>query len=190
MVLSCGGHVGWEGEVSPFSRDHPCITHVVVDRPHEAGRATELATCSYVQPQWLFDCMNARTLLPTHAYRPGIVCPPHLSPFGDGKEGYTPATVSWRESDALGAEAMQADEDEGDEGESDAEEEEEGAVDEDESEVGGEEDEEAEQYKYELASELTGGASRAKRTKTSARQSTTVQDEEKVCPRALARVPA
>ena len=52
--------------------DHDCFTH-------------------RRQPQWIFDCVNARMILPAKSYFPGNPLPPHLSPFVVEREGdYVP----------------------------------------------------------------------------------------------------
>lgn len=87
-TLSFAGQIGWDGPTSPFDSSHPGITHHVVDRPIQA---VDSSSREYVQPQWVFDCINAQYLLPTAKYAPGAALPPHLSPFvEDDVEGYVP----------------------------------------------------------------------------------------------------
>lgn len=39
-----------------------------------------------MQPQWVFDCVNAKRILPIDDYLPGQMLPPHLSPFVEENE--------------------------------------------------------------------------------------------------------
>lgn len=41
----------------------------------------------FLQPQWIFDCFNARRLLPIDNYKSGSKLPPHLSPFVEERYG-------------------------------------------------------------------------------------------------------
>ena len=113
----------------------------------------------------MFDCVNARDLLPPHPYRPGLRCPPHLSPFHDGAEGYTPAErIHGAIADASakgGGEAAAEEESEGDaiasvdEEEDDESESEDGQDDEDEDES----NDDAAEYARELKAEMAGAPS-------------------------------
>ncbi|CAL5371802.1 unnamed protein product [Camellia sinensis] len=87
-IPAFGGVVSWEGEVSPFNESDQSITHQIVDRPTQGHR---FLSREYVQPQWVYDCVNARIILPVEDYLWGRVPPPHLSPFVDNEaEGYVP----------------------------------------------------------------------------------------------------
>ncbi|KAK1303771.1 hypothetical protein QJS10_CPB11g01781 [Acorus calamus] len=88
IIPAFGGAVSWEGDGSPFNESDEGITHQIVDRPTQGHM---FLSREYVQPQWVFDCVNARIILPTEGYLVGRVPPPHLSPFVDNEaEGYIP----------------------------------------------------------------------------------------------------
>ncbi|GJN90187.1 hypothetical protein Rhopal_003186-T1 [Rhodotorula paludigena] len=125
VIRSFGGRVGWDpvlGAGSPFKEDDARITHHVLDRPVlPASAAAHPGKRAYVQPQWVVDCINKKTLLPTDEYKPGAVLPPHLSPFVDEDEvrergGYVPA-----EAGGADLEMGEEDEEEDDEDEEDEE---------------------------------------------------------------------
>ncbi|XP_041009178.1 pescadillo homolog [Juglans microcarpa x Juglans regia] len=88
VIPAFGGVISWEGEGAPFKEADQSITHQIVDRPIQGHK---FLSREYVQPQWVYDCVNARIILPTENYLVGRVPPPHLSPFVDNEaEGYVP----------------------------------------------------------------------------------------------------
>ncbi|KAK4312357.1 hypothetical protein Pmani_016221 [Petrolisthes manimaculis] len=81
VIRSCSGTVSWEkmtAHGSTYQEDDESITHQIVDRP---GFKKKYMSRYYVQPQWVYDCINAVMLLPVQDYFMGAVLPPHLSPF-------------------------------------------------------------------------------------------------------------
>ncbi|KPA75570.1 hypothetical protein ABB37_08452 [Leptomonas pyrrhocoris] len=74
VINACGGRVATDYVPSN-------ITHVIVDRPALAPGMAKHDTLEYVQPQYVFDCLNARLVLPVAGYRIGEELPPHVSPF-------------------------------------------------------------------------------------------------------------
>ncbi|XP_013408166.1 pescadillo homolog [Lingula anatina] len=91
VIRSFGGEVSWDKTVAvgaTYSETDETITHQIVDRPNVAK---QYLSRYYVQPQWLFDCVNARKLLPVEDYFLGAILPPHLSPFvEEGEDDYVP----------------------------------------------------------------------------------------------------
>uniref|UniRef100_A0A2C9LDR6 BRCT domain-containing protein n=1 Tax=Biomphalaria glabrata TaxID=6526 RepID=A0A2C9LDR6_BIOGL len=88
FVIRCGGGiVSWDkslGAGATYQESDNKITHHIIDRPTLTNQRLDR---TYIQPQWIFDCFNARTILPAKEYFPGVPCPPHLSPFVEEKEG-------------------------------------------------------------------------------------------------------
>lgn len=83
LIRCLGGKVSWDKTLfvgATFDETDETITHQIVDRP-TIGK--QYMSRDYVQPQWVFDCVNQRQLLPTNKYFIGAVLPPHLSPFVD-----------------------------------------------------------------------------------------------------------
>lgn len=100
--------IGWDlvlGDGAFTENDaDPSITHQIVDRPpiyqaalppvpesdgdEEMEDASRLKRVNgrvpgriYVQPQYIWDCVNAGKLLSPNEYGPGTLLPPHLSPW-------------------------------------------------------------------------------------------------------------
>ncbi|KNC86728.1 hypothetical protein SARC_01148 [Sphaeroforma arctica JP610] len=114
-IRSMGGRVSWgrlyESVSNAYAEDDDTITHQIVDRP---GVDTTKYNREYVQPQWVYDCINAKALLNTEKYGPGCVLPPHLSPFVEYDEGdYVPGSdvVSGSTAEVQGEVAGDEDED-------------------------------------------------------------------------------
>ncbi|XP_041456137.1 pescadillo-like [Lytechinus variegatus] len=88
FVIRCfGGQVSWDKTMfvgAPYEVSDETITHQIVDRPQQEK---QYLSRYYIQPQWVFDCVNARRLVPLEDYFPGVSLPPHLSPFVEEKEG-------------------------------------------------------------------------------------------------------
>ena len=128
VIRSFGGQVGWDavlGAGSPFTENDPKITHHVLDRPVVPGTAprSHPGKRTYIQPQWVVDCLNRKVLLPTEDYAPGKTLPPHLSPFVDEDEvrergGYVPM----ESTDRLALDAGSASDDSDDDDEEEDEE--------------------------------------------------------------------
>uniref|UniRef100_A0A0K8TCD2 Pescadillo homolog n=1 Tax=Lygus hesperus TaxID=30085 RepID=A0A0K8TCD2_LYGHE len=93
FILRCfGAEVSWDKKLfvgATFEESDETITHQIVDRPQIES---QYISRYYVQPQWVFDSVNARELLPVERYFIGAVLPPHLSPFVDDSrtEAYHP----------------------------------------------------------------------------------------------------
>ncbi|KAJ3387962.1 mRNA-binding ribosome synthesis protein nop7 [Lobulomyces angularis] len=101
VLKSFGAEVGWEDNLddnkssSPYNVTDSRITHHIVDRPLPPNGVKPSWVVDdrrdYIQPQWVFDCVNAQKLLKTKSYHPGDVLPAHLSPFVKYESGdYVP----------------------------------------------------------------------------------------------------
>jgi len=93
VIRSCGGEVSWDRTLRPgstYQESDERITHQIVDRGTQPTKP-RVVSRYYVQPQWVFDCVNAKRLLPPEKYFPGVQLPPHLSPFVEEAPGeYVP----------------------------------------------------------------------------------------------------
>lgn len=71
----------------------------VVLRPEERRRVLGRI---YVQPQWVWDCVNQGRLVRSDLYAPGAVLPPHLSPWVKAKRGGYDPTKTVEEQEVEG----------------------------------------------------------------------------------------
>ncbi|KAI1293855.1 Pescadillo -like protein [Halotydeus destructor] len=87
IIRSFGGLISWDKIMfigATYDETDETITHHIVDREVIPNKYMNR---HYIQPQWIFDCVNARTLIPVQDYFPGEILPPHLSPFVQEIEG-------------------------------------------------------------------------------------------------------
>ncbi|XP_067680324.1 pescadillo-like [Haliotis asinina] len=165
FIIRCfGGEVSWFSSVAvgaTYPETDETITHQVVDRPQMDN---QYLSRYYIQPQWVFDSVNACMLLPVEDYFIGVVLPPHLSPFVDEEEGnYIPPEkqkildkqkgVDSGVGDESEEEDEDEEEDEGDEDDEDKEGDGEGESDEGEDNGHSEDDEEDDDGKAEDSDE-------------------------------------
>ncbi|KAF2754394.1 hypothetical protein EJ05DRAFT_456509 [Pseudovirgaria hyperparasitica] len=118
--------VGWDSILGDGAyvtdESDPLITHQIVDRPQIASEATQsnngegveapvtkllwpramVPGRTYVQPQWVWDCINQAKLLRPDIYSPGAQLPPHLSPWVKPKKGAYDPTVPLEEQERVG----------------------------------------------------------------------------------------
>ncbi|KAG9785233.1 Pescadillo-like protein [Exophiala dermatitidis] len=141
--------IGWDTVLGDgaFTHDEtdPRITHQIVDRPALAQPLPALQGQTdnkdqtlqavkpgfiipgrtYVQPQWIWDCINEGKLLRTDLYAPGATLPPHLSPWVRPTSGqYDPrATLEEQEPEGEADQDVAEEEEEVEEGSDDEEDE-------------------------------------------------------------------
>ncbi|NXF08556.1 PESC protein, partial [Smithornis capensis] len=87
VIRSFGGQVSWDKSLcigATYDITDPSITHHIIDRPRIEK---QVVGRYYLQPQWVFDSVNAKLCLPVADYFPGVLLPPHLSPFVTEQEG-------------------------------------------------------------------------------------------------------
>lgn len=148
FVIRCfGGEVSWDKSIcigSTYEVTDETITHQIVDRPNVDK---QYINRYYIQPQWVYDCVNAKILLPVEDYFIGVTLPPHLSPFVEEKEGdYVPPEKLKIMALQRGEKtANDQEEDDEEEGEEEDEEEEEEEDDDDNADEEEDDEEEAEE---------------------------------------------
>ncbi|KAL8663360.1 MAG: hypothetical protein Q9168_008105 [Polycauliona sp. 1 TL-2023] len=132
-------HIGWDQVLGDgaFTNDEfdPSITHQVVDRPPvmqdemstngdqeesdavaKPAKGGRMPGRTYIQPQWVWDCINEGKLLRPDLYAPGATMPPHLSPWvKPSKNTYDPTVPLAEQENSEDEEDDDEDEDEEDE---------------------------------------------------------------------------
>ncbi|OLY85491.1 Pescadillo-like protein [Smittium mucronatum] len=104
VVRSFGGKVCWEdyfngskqtglnesdSRINIFIVDRPEIPKNILNRKVNGEKPSKKPMC--LQPQFIYDCVNANMILSFDSYLVGKKLPPHLSPFVEYKQGdYVP----------------------------------------------------------------------------------------------------
>uniref|UniRef100_A0A671PCW7 Pescadillo homolog n=1 Tax=Sinocyclocheilus anshuiensis TaxID=1608454 RepID=A0A671PCW7_9TELE len=126
LIRCFGGQVSWDKSLcigSTYDETDEMITHHIVDRP---TIDKQYINRYYIQPQWVYDCVNEKILLPVEEYFLGVTLPPHLSPFVEESEGdYVPPEKLKLLALQRGEKPQTEEEEEGDEEEDDEDDEEE-----------------------------------------------------------------
>ena len=124
--------IGWDavlgGGAFTTNELDPRITHQIVDRPvvqpsanadededNQTGQrvgGNRVAGRIYVQPQWVWDCVNDEELKRPDLYAPGAALPPHLSPFVTSVPGRYDPTKSLEEQLPEGQELDESEDEE------------------------------------------------------------------------------
>ncbi|KZF26241.1 hypothetical protein L228DRAFT_254794 [Xylona heveae TC161] len=135
--------IGWDAVLGDgaFTNNEAdtSITHQIVDRPALPADAlpavpetkdgdaqpgvrpgSRVPGRTYIQPQWVWDCINAGKLLRPDIYAPGATLPPHLSPWVQQKKGQYDPTAPLAEQEREG-EAEEVEEESDVEGEEEQE---------------------------------------------------------------------
>ncbi|KAL2426991.1 Pescadillo-like protein [Exophiala dermatitidis] len=139
--------IGWDTVLGDgaftYDETDPRITHQIVDRPALAqplpalqgqtdSKAQTLQAVkpgfiipgrTYVQPQWIWDCINEGKLLRTDLYAPGATLPPHLSPWVRPTSGQYDPRATLEEQEPEGEADQDVAEEEAEEGSDDEEDE-------------------------------------------------------------------
>ncbi|PGH14704.1 hypothetical protein AJ79_02870 [Helicocarpus griseus UAMH5409] len=140
--------IGWDSVMGDGAFTHDeldtRITHQIVDRPplpesalppmpknpEEGTEAaprvrpgTRVPGRTYIQPQWVWDCINEGKLLRPDIYAPGATLPPHLSPWVKPSKGAYDPRASLAEQEEEGEAERAAEEEEYGENEEESEDE-------------------------------------------------------------------
>ncbi|KAJ5895187.1 hypothetical protein N7495_006878 [Penicillium taxi] len=128
--------IGWDAVLGDGAYTHdetdPRITHQIVDRPQlpesslpaipaadsasqKVKPGTRIPGRTYVQPQWVWDCINEGKLIRADLYAPGATIPPHLSPWVKASRGAYDPRATLAEQEEEGEAEMAEDAEESDE---------------------------------------------------------------------------